>query len=71
MRRSSSSNVLTNSGSLALHQIPLVGDDDDAAAGAIGLAADRRVLIGGALDGVDQQRDDVRVGDRFLRERRR
>ena len=35
-------------GVLRLHEIPFVGDDDDAASGAIRFAADRRVLIAGA-----------------------
>ncbi len=50
-----------------LHEIPLVRDDHDAAAGLVGLAADRRVLIGRAGARVDDERDDVRVADRLLR----
>src|SRR5206468_2378094 len=41
------------------HEVPLVGDDDDAASRLIRLAGDGRVLIGGALRRVDDQHDDV------------
>ena len=47
-RRVSSSNAFDELWSAILHQIPLVRDDDDAAAGAVGLAADRGVLVGRA-----------------------
>jgi hypothetical protein len=52
-----------------LHQVPFVHDDHDAAPGPVGLAADRGVLIGGAGAGVDDERDDVGIGDRLLGER--
>ena len=63
MRSSSSKRRRRSLASAALHQIPLVRDDDDAAPGAIGFAADRRVLIGRARRRIDDERDDVGVDD--------
>ena len=47
--------------SAVFHEVPLVRDDDDAAARAVGFAADRGVLLRRAGARVDDQRDDVRV----------
>jgi serine/threonine-protein kinase len=55
-------------GAAPLHQVPLVGGDDDAAAGLLGLAGDRRVLIGGPFGRVDEQHRHVRLADGAPRE---
>ena len=47
-----------------LHQVPLVGGDDHAAAGVLGLSGNRRVLVGGPFGGVHDQHGDVRLLDR-------
>ena len=54
---------------LCFDQVPLVRDDDDAAAGAVGFAADRGILIGRTGLGVDDQRHDVGIRNRFFRQR--
>src|SRR5262249_59516149 len=60
--------LLHEVGVRAFDEIPLVRDDDDAAAGAIDFAADRRVLIRRAFPRVDHQHDDAGVRDRFFGE---
>ncbi len=51
-----------------LHQVPLVGDDDDTRPGFLGFAGDRRVLVGRPLDRVDDEDGDVRLFDRPARD---
>ena len=50
----------------ALHQVPFVGGDDDAAAGLLGFAGDRRILVGRSFGGVDHEDRDVGLFDRAL-----
>ena len=51
-----------------LHQVPLVGGDDDAAPGLLRLAGDRRVLVGRPLDRIDDEHGDVGLRDRAARD---
>ena len=48
-------------------RVPLVDRDDDGAAALEDVAGDVRVLVGDALGRVEQQEDDVGLGDRLQR----
>ena len=69
LKRSLSSNTFEKSCPSPFHQVPLVHGDDDAAPRALGLAGDRAVLIGRAKRRVDDQHDEVGVGNRALRQK--
>ena len=49
-----------------LHQVPLVDGDDHAAAGLLGCPGNRRVLVGRALDGVNEEDGHVGLRDGAL-----